>query len=261
MFTRPSSPKTIGGMLDDAFRLYGASWRVWIWPAVLSGLIQAGLEAVELFEARSGVTRPLFGYAFSSPTFAGLSLLAGLIGLWLYGTVLFALDDTYNGREPSARHAFAEGGRIMPSVFGASLVTGLGVAVALIALIVPGLILAGRWMLSPAAIVAERKDAMASLRRSSDLVSGNWWRSVTTVSIALIIVLVLFFSAPFVAGVFYGLTSNLRGFQIAIVGLMGIERVITMAAWPAAMLVVFYDLRLRKEGSDLSARVEALGAA
>lgn len=262
MFQRPSSPRSIGGNLDDAIRLYAASWRAWLWPGVLAGALAGVMQFVTDVSATTAARgNPFAAFAWvSNPVAVIVYLLAAFAGIWVYCAIIVGLDDVYNGREASASASFSRGLRLVPRIFLAGLLYGLGFIVACMLLIIPGLIVAGRWLLYGPALVVERLGATDSLRRSWKLVQSHWWRTVTVITVAGIIIIVLALSVPLLAGVVLGIMHRPSALFTIIVVLTIFERVVTAAALPAVLLVVYYDLRLRKEGGDLSSRVDALTA-
>lgn len=76
------------------------------------------------------------------------------------------------------------------SMFGANLLSGLGIVIGLIALVVPGLFLAARWTLSPAFIVADGSKATESLSQS--------WRATAECWVPIMLGYLIFY-VPFIA--------------------------------------------------------------
>jgi hypothetical protein len=74
------------------------------------------------------------------------------------------------------RHA----GRRLADLAVVALLTGLGVGVGLLLLVVPGLVLFTRWSLAVPAVMIEGRKPREGMRRSTELVKGHGW-SVFTV--------------------------------------------------------------------------------
>jgi hypothetical protein len=155
--------------------------------------------------------------------------------------------------------------RLGPLV-GASILFVLAVVVGLILLLVPGLILMVSLMMYMALLLFEDKGAVDSLTGSHKLVWGNWWRSSTILTVALILVIVIFVALGVVAVVvapFAGMAME----DIVMVGLVSelifnaAFNLLLMPFFTAVMIALYWDLKLRKEGGDLAARVNALNAA
>jgi len=62
-----------------------------------------------------------------------------------------------------------------PVLVGATIVTGLIITLGMIALVVPGLVLAVMFILVPQVVILEDRGPISSLSRSSSLTSGNKW--------------------------------------------------------------------------------------
>lgn len=62
-----------------------------------------------------------------------------------------------------------------PMLVGATIITGLIIALGMIALVVPGIILGVMFILVPQVILLEHEGPVSSLGRSSKLTSGNKW--------------------------------------------------------------------------------------
>ena len=90
---------------------------------------------------------------------------------------------------------------------------------------------------------------------SRRLIKGYWWRSTIIVSVAIII---------FVGAVVGGFLAALKpgmGTALIVNQLVGLLVNIFVIGWlPSVLLAMYYDLKLRHEGGDLSARVDALAA-
>ena len=61
------------------------------------------------------------------------------------------------------------------ALFGVALLTGIGVAIGLFLLVVPGLILFTRWSLAVPAVMLEHRSPRDAMRRSRELVRGRAW--------------------------------------------------------------------------------------
>jgi len=120
------------------------------------------------------------------------------------------------------------------------------------------LLLYTRWFLSVQCIILENRGALSGLKRSWSLVGGHFWR-VLSIWFAL----VLFVSLPeiglvllarYLAGLVLPSTVALIASQVA-------GGIMVLFISPIVSLVtalLYYDLRIRKEGYDLEVRAEAL---
>jgi hypothetical protein len=105
-----------------------------------------------------------------------LGMLAlGLVGYpWVNGALIATI--ARHGRSPLEPY-----GRTvdrLPVLVASSFVASLAVALGLVALIVPGLLLAARWSAAVPLIVFEGKGPIQALETSNGLVRGRTWRVV-----------------------------------------------------------------------------------
>ena len=117
-------------------------------------------------------------------------------------------------------------------------------------------------------IVLEGDGILESLRHSHRLVWGNWWRTAIIGSVVFVVYYVIYLAIeiPFAVIdqiVFESEPGDLPGFAQAMLSLLGstLSTVVTFPLMTSVFVAVFHDLKLRKEGHDLEARVEALTAA
>jgi hypothetical protein len=122
------------------------------------------------------------------------------------------------------------------------LLAGIGVALGLAALIVPGVFLLVRWFFVPQAVVVDGARGPAALSRSGDLVEGFWWRTLGLVLLVNIAVAIpgILLLAPFnsIAGETDDAVWSLVGSMLA-----------TSVTTPFVALfstLLYYDLRARK---------------
>ncbi|HEY8965070.1 MAG TPA: DUF975 family protein [Candidatus Methylacidiphilales bacterium] len=105
----------------------------------------------------------------------GVSLLMTLVSIALFPGFYRAILLLLRGEEPATRELFSQFRKFWDYLFGAVLFF-LGVGVAMIFLIVPGVYLALRWSLYPFAILDEGVGPVAALRRSGELMRGAKWQ-------------------------------------------------------------------------------------
>jgi hypothetical protein len=95
---------------------------------------------------------------------------------------------------------------------------------------------------------------------------GNWWRTFAILSVGGILVFVIYMAVALVIGLiipFVGLGLN----DVLVVTLMSglligvLMNVLVTPFFSALLIALYWDLKLRKEGGDLAARVGALNAA
>lgn len=116
--------------------------------------------------------------------------------------------------------------------------------------------------LSFAAIFAQDYGSLAALGRSWTLVRNHWWRVATITAVSMIIILIFALTAGSITHFLvnhFVLTGNALRDRIAVI-VDSTENVVVMPLATAAVLTVYYDLKLRFDGDDLAVRMAALGS-
>jgi hypothetical protein len=267
-YTAPSGPLPVGGVVDDALRLYRSIFsRAWILAFAFS-LALAGFSLVVMLNV------PLDGTpgtqslqqmlsALRSPPILTMYLLVTLLTFALYGSLMALANAVAHANTSfTLLQACATGFRRLPAIVLASLIFGVAVVLGLIVLIVPGIWLWGRLQLWIAAMFAEDATALGSLRSSWQITEGNWWRGSTIFSVAVILIFVVSFVFSLVGGVVAAiLRLSLTDTQIVVQLFSLVANTITYPFFVATWLCMHRDFKLRREGGDLAARTRALGSA
>jgi uncharacterized membrane protein len=136
------------------------------------------------------------------------------------------------------RRAFA---RFFPLV-GLGVLYTLGVGVAFLLLIIPSFFVFVMWLVAVPACVVEGLGPVTSLSRSSDLTKGYRWRVFGLVCALSVI--------NAIGGQFFALALGLAGEWASAVG-SGLWFVVQTALWNCALIMMYHDLRVAKEGIDV----------
>jgi hypothetical protein len=160
-----------GEMIGDAIRLWsGEAGRLLAIGAIIAipaNLIVSGIGLEQLWSDYDTSTNAA---AAVIPT-----VLDYLVTLPLIIAMTVSLLTTPGGSRSVGRAASA-GLDAYRAIFGVVLLALLGVAGGLLLLIIPGIYLAIRWYFGTWAVVIEGARGSEALRRSGELVQGNWWR-------------------------------------------------------------------------------------
>jgi hypothetical protein len=113
-------------------------------------------------------------------------------GFLLQATLVKAVQDIRDGRaDLSLGETVSAATPYIWTVAGASILAGIGIAIGLVLLIVPGLWLITIWAVIIPAIVIERAGVLASFGRSRQLVRGHGWHVFGTLVLVFIIQIVV----------------------------------------------------------------------
>ncbi len=267
MAIQPAQPQTIGGVLDTTFQLFKASiGKVWI--LCLISAIAGTLPSIYMMtKGGANPADPLATLSMMSSSGYWLTTLAAIIlSLWSMGALYLKINAVGTDSEMSLGEALQAALGKVPLLFLMSILFAIVVAIGLVLLLVPGIILMVSLILCFNLMMLEGRGPVASLTGSHGLVWGDWWRTLAILSVGAIIVMVIYFALVLVLGVaipLIGLRSS-DPFMFAMVSgiLVGVLASLVLTPFYISMLVaVYWDLKLRKEGGDLAARVGALGTA
>ena len=146
--------------------------------------------------------------------------------------------------------------------FGLIVLMTMGFAL----LIVPGIIITVLiiyWSADIPVVAIEGCKPIAALKRSFELVRGNWWRTFSTILLTILVVMGLtivmsvLLAAPMTLIGDEGLTGTTARVTSALSGMLSNAIIAPIAA--TAGTLIYLDLRSRKEDYDLEALSEQLG--
>jgi hypothetical protein len=161
---------SIGAVLDETWtlftrfflRFFAIALVVFLVVNLLFGLVDAAISSDN---------------AGAAVTVAILALVTVVIGMtWLQGAFVYAVQDARDGSfDSSMGEVFSRVSSSIAPLIGASLLAGLGIAVGILLLVVPGLVLLTLWAVIAPVIVIEKRRALKSFGRSRELVRGHGW--------------------------------------------------------------------------------------
>jgi TRAP-type uncharacterized transport system fused permease subunit len=167
------------GVIGDSWELYKKHWRH-LAPIALIVYIVLGVVAA------------LLAAVFDNWLAGLLSAMIGIIGaFWLQGALVKAVADVRDGRaDMSIQDTFRSAWPHVPAVAVAGILAGLGIALGLLLLIVPGLVLMTWWVVIIPAIILEDKSASESFSRSRELVRGYGWNVFGVIVLTILLLIV-----------------------------------------------------------------------
>jgi hypothetical protein len=178
------------------------------------------------------------------------------------GIATLIVADVRAGAEPTVATVW---GRLAPMLAGLVLTVLLAVIVAsasIILLVVPFLLFLVWFQLVGEVVVIERVRFLAALRRSRNLVQGSYWRVAGYMIVSFVITDVatgVLAAAPTAAALQFGV--HVAAATAIRDGLMIAARVLVAPVGALLMALLYFDLRMRHDGSDIAAMLAALPAA
>ncbi len=284
VYAKPTAPRSIGGIVDDAVRLYRASFAK-AWPLALCGqiLIAAPTLIIQYqFIGVRGRDPTAILALFKSPTVWLSYVVVVLLALGFYNALVALVNGFATEKLETAGRSVSVGFRLLPrSVLlfvvlaallavcgvGAGILMGISSVFAspvLRAILVIGVAVVfiyvwGRVFLANIALIVQDAGIFKSIGISWALIKNYWWRTATVYTIALIMAMV-FYAAIAALDALLGAVLHNSGALAVIVGqVVAVPTyAVLMSLLPAVQLAMYYDLKLRKEGADLASRVNAL---
>jgi len=272
-------PMDYGDLLDFSIKLYMRRFPTFvaIWGVVFVPLF--GLLALVQINLLSGAQTAA---GASSPEEALAALSAGLMGLLIILGVLLvgqpiataaltrAVSEAYLGRSPTLGECYAETFKRFTGLLGAILLRGILLTVGFLLLIVPGVYLSVAYLFIGQIVMLENSGGYAALRRSAALVRGYWVKAfVVMVLVAILTWVVSFvFSGPgYVLDIVAGAKQTTGPFgappsmarAIYEVAANAVANILVGPFAIVATTLLYYDLRVRKEGFDLQVMAQGLG--
>ncbi len=155
----------------------------------------------------------------------------------------FLIGELYLGRSVSIGEAYRQTLSIFPPLVGTLFLSGLAVMGATLLLIIPGIFVSLWFVLINQVMVFERTFGTEALRRSRDLMRGNLLRAIG----------ILVLEGALTWALSFGVSLAFRIFPWGWVqaGAAGITESIASAFGAAALVVLYFDIRCRKEAFDL----------
>jgi hypothetical protein len=186
-----------------------------------------------------------------------LSIAAVLIA---NGATFKAIGDAYLGHEPDWAASLSYARSRLGALLVLAIVATILIAIGFLLFVLPGIYLMVCWSVAIAALMLEGKRGFASLGRSFELVRGRWWATFGRLLAALVVYAIAYFVIALIAGAIANGISNYTVFLI-VAGIFNAATNILFIPFIAAVLVVIYiDLRVRKEALDIEMLAASLGS-
>jgi hypothetical protein len=254
----------IGELIDGSIKLYRRDW------LALMGIAAFVLVPVSLVEAwvmqsiqtLGTSTQAEYDAAAVEVLVVGLiffAIQALIVQPFLVAAITRAAADAYLGERVSIGRTYRFALSRLPAILWITILTSVLTLIAFILLIIPGIFVAIRLTLAPPVLVVEDVRGTKALSRSWRLTSGHFWRVFGTLIlsglIASIGTLVITIPTEFIAA-----SLGPAGAPLSALGTV----VATVLVTPFTMLIVvllYFDLRVRKEGFDIEVMAQELAPA
>jgi hypothetical protein len=262
-------PMTTADIIDTAIRLYRHNFVLFLGisavvqlPALLAQVVSAGAIS------RAAVSGDELDMVQFAGIFSGVGVM-GLAAIVLYplgqAAMTLAVSERYLGRATSVRAAYAAAVPYWGRVLWTSILCWLAIYGGMFACFIPGLWLGIRLLLAPSVtVVLEGRWGSDGLSRSWRLTERFFWSILGTMSVLMLMVLVATYGlltpvTLLLAGRMASDPAAMVTYQIITQSIASTMQIILGPLWMLGMVLVYYDLRIRKEGFDLLMMAQALG--
>lgn len=249
MYQAATSPQSIGGVLDDGFRLFRASLPqvvVLAFVGTLVGQVPNMLVAEPMADVGTMVL---------------VAVVASLVlSLGFYGAVVGRINGVAQQQPLSLGEALLLGLRRLLPLLAVTILYMIILILGFLLLLIPGIIFGLSLMFSFYIVLLEGKGPLAGLAESHRLVWGNWWRTLVIVSVASVIVLAAYLLVLFAVGIVFAMGDSADFDERLRIVEMVFTPVLGAVAGPlfyALSLAAYHDLKLRRSGADLEARLDS----
>ena len=248
----PLHPMKVSELLDRAFTMYRRHF------GLLFGIVIVAFALPCLFFAA--------GYASGGGGAITLVVLGGAMFCVAYivsqAAVVQAVSALLLGETLSIREAYARVGSQVLGLILLIVLMGLGIFCGALLLIIPGIVLGIRWAVAIPAMTIEFSGPMSTLRRSAFLTKGHA-KTVCLLGLmgfALTMAMSGMLETPF--AILIALHVGGPGAAPALLVLKGIANLavnaIVIPFSSTMYCLLYYDLRIRKEGFDLEQMIGSL---
>ena len=265
-------PLSLGEVLDVSIKICLAHWRTLLKTVLLvvvpvqivSTIVNADYTVSSFDFSASSAQTPEESLEELNQYLGGLAIstLLQVAAVGLATAACFrAIAQAYLGEATDWRSSLSYALRHVPSLLWLGVLYVLGVMLGTLLLILPGIWLYVAWAFALPVLLVEGLRGAKALRRSFDLVKGRWWRTFGVIVVGFILAGIIgaLVQGVFLIGIVVGPDNDVLVLVLsAIAGVVGLA--VSTPFQAALLTVVYFDLRVRKEGFDLELLARGIGA-
>ncbi|HEX2931422.1 MAG TPA: hypothetical protein VHV54_16980 [Candidatus Binatia bacterium] len=246
-------PMTTGVLLDRAFRLYTNNFSLML--GITATAYVPFYLIMLIFQSSLGVNARSRSGDIST-LILNLAFIIVFVLLWASiafpiagGAATYAISERYLGNDITIGAALRRGLRCFWTLSLAEITATVRMLIGFLLFFIPGIL----WMLSYALIVpvilVEGQKAIPSLRRSRDLLKGYRGKAFCVLLVIIVLELILGAGAGMISNLFFNTDSAGGALLHSAVG--NLVSILMTPLFVIATILLYYDMRIRKEGFDL----------
>lgn len=259
-------PMSVVQILDASFRIYRENFLLFIGimgvslvPFMVADILTTGLMTRPLPELEGGYSEAeLAYYAYESsretlPVTLALNLVIAFIAVPLgRGALTRAVSDRYLGEPATFGKSYRALLPLLGPYLGTTLLVGLVVGVGLVLCVIPGIYFFTLFAFVPMVMVLEGKGGNDAMSRSKELSAGHRWRIFGLGALEFGLNAVFSLSFGFLLDFVLPSAFDSPGVVEAVaMGAGHALHLILEPLWTLAFILLYYDVRIRKEAFDL----------
>jgi hypothetical protein len=267
-------PMSLGEVLDKTFTLYRENFLLFAGIAAIPQLLLLIFKFGYLVIVNTHVLTPAKPTdVFGSGAAIGGLIIGGLIG-GIATLIIFALtqaatvsavSEIYLGRTTTVRDSYSRAKSYIFTVIAVSIMVGLASMVGFLFFIIPGIYLACRLYLSVPAAIVEQQSATGSMERSMALTKDFAWQIFLLLALVFFLAyaVTMLFSFP---TIFFTIAAAMQKHQPSVAVQVYsyiaefLAGVIVGPVGTIAASLMYYNLRVRKEGFDIQHLLSTIAA-
>ncbi|MCK9893786.1 hypothetical protein [Frankia sp. AgB32] len=264
----PLRPLALGEILDGTFAAVRTN------PGATVGITLASAAVVETASTLITIGTDNASTAVGVLGTVATFVLDLVLGLFLAGVLSVVVSEATLGSRIGPTDAVRRLAPRLAGLFGLTAVVALAIAIGTLALLVGAVVVGVYLSLATPVYVLEGGSLRQSLRRSRTIVRGSWWRTFGILLLASLVALLLsavfaiatglvLASAPGVFGDFLNGDLTTSGHIVEGLGNL-LATTVSTPIMSGAVVLIYIDLRIRREGLDVTlseaARARSAGA-
>ena len=243
-------PRDLGQLIDATFKAYGKA----IIPFFAIALIPQIPSMLSLAFGGTAEDASLTGPSLTETILALMSLLIGIVA---GAASIFCLGRVLAGRSVDVMDCYGRALSVLLPLLAATIIVSLAlIGSAILMLVLIGIPLFFYvlviWFFAVQAVAIENKSTFDALRRSQELVKGNWWR-VFGMGVVFVLLGIALLIPAIIASVIVGFINAVLSNVVLGVAVALVTPVVYIGS-----TLLYIDLRVRREGYGLQGLADDL---